>query len=137
MRAEELVEFFAPVLAVKVRRMFGGHGLYGPEGIFAIDVDGVLFLKVDAVTRTVWEAAGSRPFTYEKKAGQQAVMSYFALPDEAYDDSEVLREWVTLARQAAMRAAEAPKGRDKTREKSGAGKKSVGKKSAGKKSKGG
>ncbi|WP_284177048.1 TfoX/Sxy family protein [Rhabdaerophilum sp. SD176] len=103
-RAGELVDFFAPVLAVKVRPMFGGHGIYGPEGIFAIDVDGVLFLKVDAETRRHWEQAGSRPFTYEKKAGQQAVMSYFALPDEAYDDPDALRHWVGLARSAAARA---------------------------------
>lgn len=91
--------------------MFGGHGVYGPEGIFAIDVDGALFLKVDAETRLLWEQADSRPFTYEKKAGQQAVMSYFALPDNAYDDPETLRHWVGLARQAASRVASRTKGR--------------------------
>lgn len=110
-RADELVEMFAPVLAVKVRPMFGGQGIYGPEGIFALYVDGALFLKVDAETRPRWEKAGSRPFTYEKKSGQQAVMSYFALPDQAYDDPEVLGEWVALARQAASRGHVSAKAR--------------------------
>lgn len=95
--------------------MFGGHGIYGPEGIFAIDIDGALFLKVDADTRPLWEQAGSRPFTYEKKAGQQAVMSYFALPDEAYDDPEALGHWVALARSAAARAAARGKGKGPSR----------------------
>lgn len=114
-RQEALVEVFAPVLTVRVRPMFGGHGIYGPEGIFAIDIDGVLFLKVDAVTRPLWEQAGSRPFTYEKKAGQQAVMSYFALPDEAYDDPEALRHWVGLARAAAARAPDRAQGKSPDR----------------------
>lgn len=114
-RAEALVELFAPVLPVQVRPMFGGHGLYGPEGIFAIDVEGELFLKVDAATRPLWEQAGSRPFTYEKKAGQQAVMSYFALPDEAYDDPDVLLRWVRLAREAAARSPGGAKGQSRPR----------------------
>jgi DNA transformation protein len=100
-----LVELFSPVIAVTVRPMFGGFGIYGPAGIFAIVADGALFLKVDAETRPAWLAAGATPFTYEKARGQQAVMSYFSLPEAAYDDPEILREWVALAQDAAKRAA--------------------------------
>lgn len=104
MDRDALAEFFAPVLPVSVRPMFGGFGIYGPAGIFAIAVDGALFLKVDAETRPAWLAAGCTAFTYEKAAGQQAVMSYFSLPEAAYDDPDILAEWVALAQDAARRA---------------------------------
>lgn len=100
-----LVELFSPVIAVTVRPMFGGFGIYGPAGIFAIAVDGALFFKVDSESRPAWLAAGAAPFTYEKARGQQAVMSYFSLPEAAYDDADTLREWVALAEDAARRAA--------------------------------
>lgn len=119
MDQDGLHELFAPVFPVTVKRMFGGYGIYGPAGIFAIAVDGGLFFKVDDSTRARWEAAGSAPFSYEKKTGQQAVMSYYALPEDAYDDPEALREWVALADIAArapdLRSGSRPASRSKNR----------------------
>lgn len=104
MDRDDLAALFAPVLAVSIKRMFGGYGIYGPEGIFAIAVEGSLFFKVDDASRAEWIAAGATPFRYEKKSGQQTVMSYFSLPEAAYDDPDLLRHWVKRAREAAWRA---------------------------------
>ena len=104
MTRDDLAEFFAPILAVKVKRMFGGHGIYAAHGMFALEADGRLYLKTDAENRAAFEALGMRPFVYAKRAGEQAVMSYFSLPDDAYDDEDLRRECVVAALGAARRA---------------------------------
>lgn len=105
MAREDLEDFFAPFLRVTLKRMFGGHGIYAEGRIIAIEADGEIFLKVDEVTRGFFESHGSMPFTYEKQAGQQAVMSYFRVPAEAYDDDRLKRACLEAALDAARRAA--------------------------------
>lgn len=104
MDSADITEFFAPVLPVLVRRMFGGHGVYSDGAIFAIEIEGVLYLKVDDENRAFFAERGSGPFTYEKKTGGQAVMAYFSLPEEAYDDEDLLRSCVREALGASRRA---------------------------------
>jgi DNA transformation protein len=104
MDGEDIADLFAPVVPVSTRRMFGGHGVYAEGMIFAIEIEGRLYLKTDAENRPAYEARGMTPFTYEKKTGGQAVMAYFALPDDAYDDEDLLAELTRLGVQAARRA---------------------------------
>ncbi|MGL5448169.1 MAG: TfoX/Sxy family protein [Rhabdaerophilum sp.] len=101
---EDLEEFFAPLERVTLKRMFGGHGIYAEGRIIAIESDGEIFLKVDDQTRSFFESHGSSPFTYEKKVGEQAVMSYFRVPAEAYDDEQLKRACIEAALGAAQRA---------------------------------
>jgi DNA transformation protein len=101
---EDLEDFFAPVLRVSLKRMFGGYGIYAEGRIIAITFDSEIFLKVDEQTRGFFEGHGSTPFTYEKKAGEQAVMSYFSVPAEAYDDDQLRRACIEAAFSAAQRA---------------------------------
>lgn len=88
--------------------MFGGHGIYLDGVMVALKADGQVYLKADAVTAARFDARGLEPFTYQKN-GKAYAMSYRRLPDEAHDDVDVLREWVTLAREAALRAARGKK----------------------------
>jgi DNA transformation protein len=104
MNAREIVELFGPHQPVTLRRMFGGHGIYADGVIFGIESDGEIFLKVDDESRDFFIDLGSGPFTYEKKAGQRAIMSYYRLPAEAYDDEALLVDCLRAALGAARRA---------------------------------
>jgi DNA transformation protein and related proteins len=105
MDAEGIRELFEPSGPIQIRRMFGAHGIYRNGRIIALEDEGMIWLKTDDISSPAFEAAGSRPFTYEKKTGGVTVMSYWLLPEAAHDDPEVMLHWVRLAEQAASRAA--------------------------------
>jgi DNA transformation protein len=105
---------FAPFGPVRTRRMFGGVGVYSGPMMIALEAYGSLWFKVDAQTRNVFEAAGSRPFVYEAEGRKPVVTSYWLAPEEALEDPDVMRRWARLAEDAARRAAAAPKGRGGT-----------------------
>jgi DNA transformation protein and related proteins len=107
MQAEGIRELFEPCGTVQLKRMFGGRGIYLRGLIVAIEFDGLIWLKTDASTRPAFEQANSRPFTYEKKSGEVGVMSYWLLPEAAFDDPDVMRGWVKLAEGASERAEHA------------------------------
>jgi DNA transformation protein and related proteins len=103
--AEGIRELFEPSGPVQIRRMFGAHGIYRDSRIIALEDEGMIWLKADIISSPAFEAAGSRPFTYEKKTGGVTVMGYWLLPEAAHDDPDIIRHWVRLAEQAASRAA--------------------------------
>lgn len=103
MDAEGIRELFADILPVRVRRMFGGHGIYDGERMFALEAGGEIWLKADAQSIPRLKAAGSAAFTYQKQ-GKPFAMSYWRLPDEALDDADALRDWTRLAVEAARRS---------------------------------
>lgn len=102
-------ELLAPLGPVRARAMFGGHGIYVADEFIAIVVDDVLYLKVDDETRTRFEAAGSRPFTYDAGECGEVAMSYWTAPDEALDDPGAMLPWARLALAAARRKPTAKK----------------------------
>lgn len=63
-----------------------------------------MWLKADAVTRGAFEAAGLAPFTYAFDNGKTGTMSYYAAPEDFFDDEDTLRHWTALALEAAARA---------------------------------
>jgi TfoX N-terminal domain len=65
--AEGLKALFEPFGSVTVKRMFGGSGIYAEGMCFAIEADGEVFLKTDALSRADFSAADSAPFTYVAK----------------------------------------------------------------------
>jgi DNA transformation protein len=79
------------------RAMFGGYGIYSQGTIFAIVVDDQLYFKVSDANRAEYEAAGSEPFTYERRDGVRATMSYWSVPGEVMDDPEAAAEWARRA----------------------------------------
>jgi DNA transformation protein and related proteins len=105
MDAAGLLELFAPIGPIHLKRMFSGHAVFTGDLCFALALRGEVYMKVDAETRDVFAAVGSRPFTYEK-AGREVRVAYWLLPAEAFDDFDELRRWSDLALAAARRAAE-------------------------------
>lgn len=89
---------------VRARAMFGGHGIYHQDRMFALIADGVLYLKVDDGNRSAFEAAGSRPFVWEAKDGRKVPMSYWEMPAEGFEAPERTEYWARLAVAAARRA---------------------------------
>jgi DNA transformation protein len=88
----------------RLRRMFGGHGIFCDGVMFALIADDVLFLKVDADTKQEFLGAGSEPFIYERKGGKLIEMSYVTVPDDAAENVDELRPWAHMALAAANRA---------------------------------
>jgi len=101
-QAKDLFHSFGDI---RVRKMFGGAGVYCDDLFFAIMDDDTIYLKADGETQAAFEARGLSPFTFETKDGSAASMSYYSAPEEIFDDEDDLREWTTLALNAARRAS--------------------------------
>ncbi len=109
MDAEHIRELFREFGDVRMRRMFGGAGLYADGLMFALLSDGLIYLKADAVTARDFERENCAPFQYDTKTGRRAVMSYWRLPERLYDDADELALWarraLAVAREPAARTA--------------------------------
>lgn len=105
---EELAEWgrelFSALGSISVRRMFGGHGFYQEGVMFALEADGELYLKADKVSETEFRNAGGRAFSYGKKDGRTATLSYWTPPEEALESPALMASWARLALGAALRA---------------------------------
>lgn len=97
-------ELLAPLGPVRIRRMFGGAGVYAGDVMFALIADDQLYLKVDTTLKAALEEEGSEPFRYEKKSGEVAVMAYSRLPDAAADDPDTASAWARRALDVALKA---------------------------------
>jgi DNA transformation protein len=106
MNSEALRELFRPFGEVAVKRMFGGAGIYAGGVCFAIEQDGEVFLKADALSQPDFAAAGSSPFIYVAR-GKPMPTSFWRLPAIAHEEADELRRWASLGLEAARRAAEA------------------------------
>lgn len=107
MPRDELVELcrdlLAPAGAVRVRRMFGGHGFYVDELFVAILATGQLYLKTDEATRSRFADAGCTPFSYGAE-GRTVSLSYWTVPADAMESPALMQPWLRLALQAALSA---------------------------------
>ncbi len=103
---EHLSDVWRTLGHVTARRMFSGAGVYVDGLIISIvRGDGSVYLKVDAETRGIFEAAGSSPFTYERKTGSKSLHSYWLLPADPFDDPDaVLDVWAAGPRRLTPRA---------------------------------
>src|SRR5882672_6072910 len=88
--------------SVVARRMFGGYGLYCDELIFAVIDNDALFLKVDAVSRLDYVAAGMGPFA---PLPGKKMDGYYELPLDVLESREKLARWGRKALAAAAGAA--------------------------------
>jgi len=86
---------------VRVRRMFGGTGIYAGEVFFALIADDTLYFKVDDANRADFEARQMGAFQPYGPTGE--FMQYYHVPDELLEDVEALRPWAEKALAAAAR----------------------------------
>ncbi|MFN7056363.1 TfoX/Sxy family protein [Hyphomonas sp.] len=106
---EFVIELFAPLGAVSVRRMFGGAGVYAGGVMFALLADDMIYLKADAAFRKELAEVGCEPFLWTRPSdGRSFDLGYVSLPTDALDDPEEASRWARRALDIA-RAAKAAK----------------------------
>lgn len=101
--ADYLHDLLQPLGRIRLRRMFGGYGIYADEVFFALVIAEQLYFKTDALTRPQFEAAGLEEWVYEKD-GKPVRMNYFRPPETIFDEEEALMLWGRRALDAALRA---------------------------------
>ena len=98
----DLFDSFGPI---RIRRMFGGKGIYHNDLIIGIDLGGELLLKADDASAPEFERAGCRQWAYtHRSSGKPVLMPYWNVPDGALDDPEEMAVWARKAYEAALRA---------------------------------
>jgi DNA transformation protein len=104
---DHAAELFAALGPVRIRKMFGGTGVYVGEAMFALEADGVLYLKSDASTDALFEAEGAEPFSYVMAGRRRTMTSYRRIPDRLFEDPDDLtvfaRRALAIARAARSR----------------------------------
>ena len=100
---DHCLELLAPFGSTRMRRMFGGHGFYIDDLFVALIAGERLYLKVDAQTRPLFEAAGCVPFVYDA-SGKSVSLGYFSAPDDAMESAPLMQPWARHALSAALRA---------------------------------
>jgi len=117
MDAEFVRELFARFGAVSVNRMFGGAGIWSGGLMFALEFDGVIYLRVDDASLGEFEREGSKPFVYPRaktpgKVGRPS-RAFWRLPEWLYDDPDELAVWaqraVALAERRKLKPRKQPK----------------------------
>ena len=100
--ADFVVELFEGLGPVRIRRMFGGMGVYagaldGKGVMFALVDDEVIYLKTDEALKAELRAEGSVSWTYSRAPGKWEETSYWRLPETALDDPEEAVAWARKA----------------------------------------
>jgi DNA transformation protein and related proteins len=107
-------ERLSPLGPVRIRKMFGGAGVYVGERMLGLLDGDVLYLKADDGNRPMFAAEGLDPFTYEVGDGRKTMMSYWRAPERVYDDPDEMLVWA----RAALLAAECSGSKAKPKRKS-------------------
>lgn len=106
-------DLFAGLGVIRIKRMFGGAGIYAGDVMFGLIADDVIHIKVDAELARALAAEGSGPFVWAPpsgpRAGQEIAMSYWRLPDAALDDPDLACDWGRRALDIARAGAKTKK----------------------------
>ena len=83
--AERLQESLFALGNIRLRKMFGGHGIFEDDTMFAlVDKVGTIFFKVDDSIIQLYEDAGSP---------KHSRMPYYQVPEKVLADENILKEW--------------------------------------------
>lgn len=99
-----LVEAFAPLGVVTIRRVFGFDGLYLGDTMFGLAVKDRLYFKTDENSRKLYARENSSALTYVARSGENVVMSYWEIPGRLYDEPDELVAWAKDALDVALRS---------------------------------
>lgn len=92
--AEDLLIKLESLGEIRIKKMFGGHGVFEAETMFSlIDKNGGIYFKVDDTNRKIYEDAG---------AVKHGRMPYYKVPAEVLDEDNVLKEWAQISIQIAQ-----------------------------------
>jgi DNA transformation protein len=115
----DLLEEACAGLPHATRAMFGGHGLFAPNGgMFAgiVDDDRIIFKLAPEPLRAELVAEGGAPWVYKGKMGEMTMAEWITVPDAFYDEPRTLAAWAKRAHAAAPPKG-AKKGAKKTAKK--------------------
>jgi DNA transformation protein len=105
--SREYMDFVADAMAgigdVRVKRMFGGAGVFKNDLMFALIAGDGLYFKVDDSNVADYEALDLEPFSYTKN-NKVMQMSYRRAPEEVMDDRDEMMVWADKAYRAARAA---------------------------------
>ena len=94
--AEKLQNNLLPLGNISLRKMFGGHGVFIDEKMFAlVDSKGTIFFKADDTIIKMFEDAGS------EKHGR---MPYYQVPDKIMSDKKTLHIWAQSSIKVARKS---------------------------------
>ncbi|MCY4505193.1 MAG: TfoX/Sxy family protein [Hyphomicrobiales bacterium] len=86
---------------VRVRRMFGGAGVYYQRRMFGLIADETLYFKADKALQERHRAHGCGPFVFRPAGKKPIAMSYWQVPEPVLEDEEELLRWARDALGAA------------------------------------
>jgi DNA transformation protein len=96
-------EALEPMGTLSMRKMMGGATLYLDGTIFAIMVDGELWMKSDVEADPIWDEVSRDRFTVTFKDGTVDRMNYRRAPSDVYDDAEEMQRWASVSLEAGRR----------------------------------
>lgn len=104
---KDFVNYIADMLQdlgrIDARYMFGDWGLYLDGIFFAIIDDNRLFVKADEKNRYLFEKHNLERFSYMRQK-KKCYLNYYAVPEDAIDDTDKLKYWAETGYHAALRA---------------------------------
>jgi DNA transformation protein len=104
-----VLDQLSQITPVTTRPMFGGLTFFHEGRAFALIAEERLYFKVDETNRSDFEAKGMGPFL--PFGDPEKPMGYYELPEDALEDLDELRPWVSKALEVAARAAKPRKPR--------------------------
>jgi len=102
-------DLFADIGPIKTTRMFGGTGIYTQDAMFAVLINGSIYMKADEPLIAEYLAAGSEPFSYDTKDGPRTIHGLTTLPDSAWDDPDEAMVWARKSLVPALETTAAKK----------------------------
>ncbi|VVP15653.1 hypothetical protein PS900_03578 [Pseudomonas fluorescens] len=100
-----ILDQLEPLGHLSNKRMFGCTGIYLNGLMFAlIDSDNSIYVKSDADSVALFDAAECHPFTYRSR-GREVALSYWSVPHSAVDDRDELLFWARRGVEAAVRGS--------------------------------
>jgi len=114
MDAHRFDDLFAEFGPIRLKRFFGGEGIYADEVMIALVSKDVIYFHTNSETRAAFLAEGCKPFTFLKRSKNEMIATHwYALPDRLYDDPEELAQWARVALDAMRNSATEKKKRAK------------------------
>jgi DNA transformation protein len=100
-----LEDIFSVVPDAKIKKMFGGAGVFRHGLMFGLATsDGLVSLKADSETIGDFNAEDCSEWEYHRKDGKVTTMGYWYIPERLSEDGDELLEWSLKAFEVAVRA---------------------------------
>ena len=108
-RTQALADHYVDQLSqwgkITTRPLFGAVALYRQGHVFSMVWHGDLYFKVDDESRPDYEKAGSHALGYANEGEGHGLKSYWTVPADVVEDSELLSQWAERALHAAIQSS--------------------------------